>query len=95
VIAGLFDEILGVANISAGVGAMTGTLTITYRSPTPLKTDLTFFAKVEAVDGRKVRTTGTIHAGDRLCAEANGIFIIVDHSKFLAHTDAHGGSANA
>src|SRR5262249_52665574 len=33
VIAALFDELLGVANISAGVGAMTGTLTITYRSP--------------------------------------------------------------
>ena len=95
VIAALFDELLGVANITAGVGAMTGTLTITYRSPTPLQTDLTFFAKVQGVDGRKVRTTGTIHAGDRLCAEADGIFILVDHSKFLAHTEAHGGSADA
>ena len=93
VIAALFDELLGVANISAGVGAMTGTLTITYRSPTPMKTDLTFYAKVEGVDGRKVRTRGTIHAGDRLCAEADGIFIIVDHSRFLAHTETHGGSA--
>jgi acyl-coenzyme A thioesterase PaaI-like protein len=93
VIAALFDELLGVANISAGVGAMTGTLTITYRSPTPLKTDLAFYAKVEGVDGRKVRTMGTIHAGDRLCAEAHGIFILVDHSKFLAHAEAHGGSA--
>jgi acyl-coenzyme A thioesterase PaaI-like protein len=92
VIAALFDELLGVANISSGVGAMTGTLTITYRSPTPLKTDLTFFAQVQHVEGRKVRTTGTIHAGERLCAEADGIFILVDHSKFLAHTEAHGGS---
>ena len=39
VIASMFDELLGVANISAGVGAMTGTLTIKYRSPTPLQTD--------------------------------------------------------
>ena len=93
VIAALFDELLGVANISAGVGAMTGTLTITYRSPTPLKTDLTFFAQVQRIEGRKVRTTGTIHAGDRLCAEADGIFILVDHSKFLAHTHTHGGSS--
>ena len=94
VIAALFDELLGVANISAGVGAMTGTLTITYRSPTPMKTDLTFYAKVQGVDGRKVRTKGTIHAGERLCAEADGIFILVDHSRFLAHTDAHGGSGD-
>jgi acyl-coenzyme A thioesterase PaaI-like protein len=95
VIAALFDELLGVANISAGVGAMTGTLTIKYRSPTPLQTDLTFFAKVQGVDGRKVHTMGTIHAGDRLCAEADGIFILVDHSRFLAHTETHGGSGDA
>lgn len=90
-IASLFDEILGVANIAAGVGAMTGTLTIKYRSPTPLRTDLTFAARHLGVDGRKVRAEGTIHAGHRLCAEAEGIFILVDHSKFAEHTQSHGG----
>jgi acyl-coenzyme A thioesterase PaaI-like protein len=82
IIASLFDELLGVANITAGVGAMTGTLTIRYRSPTPLKTDLTFTARHTGIDGRKVRSEGTIHAGERLCAECEGIFIIVDHEKF-------------
>jgi len=95
VIAALFDELLGVANISAGVGAMTGTLTITYRSPTPLQSDLTFYAKVLGVEGRKVRTMGTIHAGDRLCAEADGIFILVDHSRFLTHTETRGGGRDS
>jgi acyl-coenzyme A thioesterase PaaI-like protein len=92
-IASLFDEILGVANIAAGVGAMTGTLTIKYRSPTPLMTELTFAARHLGVDGRKVRAVGTIHAGERLCAEAEGIFILVDQSKFVRHTQAHGSSA--
>jgi len=82
IIASLFDEILGVANITAEVGAMTGTLTIKYRSPTPLKTDLTLRSHVVSVEGRKVRTEGTIHAGDRLCAECEGIFIIVNHETF-------------
>jgi len=82
VIASLFDEILGIANITAEVGAMTGTLTIRYRSPTPLRTDLTFTARVVSVEGRKVRTEGTIHAGDRLCAECEGIFIIVDVTRW-------------
>ncbi len=36
VIAELFDELLGISNILAGPGAMTGTLTIRYRRPTPL-----------------------------------------------------------
>ena len=85
IIASLFDEILGVANITAGVGAMTGTLTIKYRSPTPLKTDLTLEARHIGVDGRKVRTVGTIHVGDRLCAECEGIFIIVDQERWQAN----------
>ncbi|MFM8304930.1 MAG: PaaI family thioesterase [Actinomycetota bacterium] len=82
IIASLFDEILGVANITAGVGAMTGTLTVVYRSPTPLKTDLVLAARMVGIEGRKVRAAGTIHAGDRLCAEAEGIFIMVDHDTF-------------
>jgi acyl-coenzyme A thioesterase PaaI-like protein len=80
VIASLFDEILGIANITAGLGAMTGTLTIRYRSPTPLKTDLTLTARNLGLDGRKVRAEGAIHAGDRLCAECEGVFIVVDQA---------------
>ena len=57
VIAALFDELLGVANITSGVGAMTGTLTIKYRSPTPLHTPLDFAARTTSIDGRKVFTT--------------------------------------
>jgi hypothetical protein len=90
IIAGLFDELLGVANIVAGVGAMTGTLTVVYRSPTPLYTELWLAAHRVGVDGRKVRTVGTLHAGDRLCAEAEGVFILVDHERFAAHTLANG-----
>jgi len=91
IIAGLFDELLGVANIVSGVGAMTGTLTIVYRSPTPLYTELTLAGHTVSIDGRKVRTVGTLHAGDRLCAEADGVFILVDHQRFVSHTFAHGG----
>lgn len=91
VVAGLFDEILGAANIVAGVGAMTGTLTIMYRSPTPLYTELVFEARNVSIEGRKVRARGTVHAGDRLCAEAEGIFILVPHERFVDHARAHGG----
>lgn len=82
IIASLFDEILGIANITAQLGAMTGTLTITYRSPTPLKTDLTFSARNVGVEGRKVMTNGTLHAGEVLCAECAGIFIVVDFERW-------------
>jgi len=92
IIAGLFDELLGVANIAGGVGAMTGTLTITYRSPTPLYTELTLAGHVAGIEGRKVRTEGTLHAGDRLCVEAHGIFILVEHERFARLARTHGAT---
>jgi len=93
IIAGLFDEVLGIANITAGVGAMTGTLSIVYRSPTPLYAELTMAGRTDRIEGRKVFTRGTLHAGERLCAEAEGVFISVDRERFVDHTAEHGGSA--
>jgi acyl-coenzyme A thioesterase PaaI-like protein len=90
IIAGLFDELLGIANITAGVGAMTGTLTVVYRRPTPLYTELTFRGETDRIEGRKVFTRGTLHAGDQLCAEAEGIFIHVVRERFEEHAHAHG-----
>ena len=90
IIAGLFDEVLGIANITAGVGAMTGTLTIIYRNPTPLYSELTFRGKTDRIEGRKVFTRGTLHVGDQLCAEAEGIFIHVVRERFEAQAHEHG-----
>ena len=92
IIAGLFDEVLGVANIAAGVGAMTGTLTVVYRSPTPLYTELRLEARTETTERRTVRAAGTLHAGDRLCAEAEGTFILVPHERFAAQAREHGAA---
>jgi acyl-coenzyme A thioesterase PaaI-like protein len=93
IIAGLFDEVLGVANILAGVGAMTGTLTIVYRSPTPLLTELRMEGMVTKIEGRKVFTRGTLHVGDRLCAEAEGIFVQVAFEQFRSNAAGERGGA--
>jgi acyl-coenzyme A thioesterase PaaI-like protein len=87
IIASLFDEILGVANIASGNAAMTGTLTIRYRAPTPLEAELTLSARTTARDGRKVYAAGEIRAGDLLCAEAEGIFVEVNPRRFLKPGD--------
>ena len=84
VIAMVFDEMLGAANILAGQPGMTGTLTIRYRKPTPLRTPLRLEARFVRRDGRKILTTGTIHHGDLLTAEAEGIFIELVPSRFLS-----------
>lgn len=82
VIALLFDEMLGAANILVGHPAMTGTLTIRYRKPTPLGVPLRLEAHYVGHEGRKVHTVGTIHAGDVLTAEAEGIFVELGPRRF-------------
>lgn len=80
-IAAAFDEVLGSAQSLGGRPGMTGTLTIRYRSPTPLQTPLRFEARVTSVDGRKIFTTGRCFADDVLTAEAEGIFISIDRER--------------
>jgi acyl-coenzyme A thioesterase PaaI-like protein len=84
VIAMVFDEMLGAANIVSGNPGMTGTLTIRYRKPTPLRTPLRLEARFEGRDGRKIRTTGAIYHGDALTAEAEGLFIELMPKRFMS-----------
>jgi acyl-coenzyme A thioesterase PaaI-like protein len=82
-VAAAFDEVLGFAQSLTGNPGMTGTLTIRYRSPTPLHAELSFEAWVDRTEGRKIFAAGTVHAGGRLTAEAEGIFISVDAQRFV------------
>lgn len=81
-VAAAWDEVLGMAQSLSGQAGFTGTLTIRYRTPTPLYEPLVFRGWVREVQGRKIFTEGTCHAGDRLTSEAEGIFITVDREKF-------------
>ena len=55
-----------------GRPGMTGTLTVRYRSPTPLHTELRFVAGGRRVDGRKIYTDGRAVQRRGVCAEAEG-----------------------
>jgi len=81
-VAAAFDEVLGSTQSLAGRPGMTGRLTVNYRSPTPLHTELTFAGRVVEVSGRKTFTEGTLHAGDRLCAESEALFIAIEVGTF-------------
>jgi acyl-coenzyme A thioesterase PaaI-like protein len=91
-IAELFDELLGLSNILAGVGAMTGTLSIRYRRPTPLLAPLEVAARHTGREGRKVFAWGGLYHDGELTAEAEGIFILVDFGKMvdIVSGNAHG-----
>jgi acyl-coenzyme A thioesterase PaaI-like protein len=81
-VAAAFDEVLGSTQSLSGQPGMTGRLTIHYRSPTPLQTELHFVGRLDRVEGRKIFTVGELRAGDVLCAEAEGLFISIDFRKF-------------
>jgi acyl-coenzyme A thioesterase PaaI-like protein len=74
-IAAAFDEVLGYVQSLSGSPGFTGTLTIKYRSPAPLHTELEFRCAFSRQEGRKIFADGQVFAGDRLCAEAEAIFL--------------------
>ena len=82
-VAASFDEVLGFVNSLTGNPGMTARLTVNYRNPTPLYTDLRFEAFIDRVEGRKTLTHCHLYAGDQLTAEAEGLFVSVDREKFL------------
>lgn len=81
-VAAAFDEVLGATQSLSGQPGMTGRLIVHYRSPTPLHAELRFTGVFDRVEGRKIFTTGTVHAGDRLCAEAEALFVTIDFNRF-------------
>jgi acyl-coenzyme A thioesterase PaaI-like protein len=83
IISSLFDQLLAIANIDNGLGAYTGTLTITYRAPCPLEVPLRFICRTERVEGRKVFATGELRTADLLVAEAEGVFILPSDARLV------------
>jgi len=78
VIALLFDDILGIALVANDYGAMTGTLTVRYQAPTPIRTELLWVGRLETVEERRVVASGELWAQGVRTATAEGVFIRVD-----------------
>jgi acyl-coenzyme A thioesterase PaaI-like protein len=80
-----FDEALGITNVASGHPGMTARLTIRYRKPTPLHTDLVLDAHIEKVEGRRVHTVGRLLDGDTVTAEAEGVFVNIGAERALEY----------
>jgi acyl-coenzyme A thioesterase PaaI-like protein len=84
IIALVFDELLGCTGVMNEAGGFTGTLTIRYSALTPLHRKVRLRSWIDRNEGRKTFICGTIHDGDTLCAEAEGVFIRPKTSVFEA-----------
>ena len=75
-IALLFDDVLGrTSDLAISERSRTVSLTIDYRSLTPLEKNLEVRARLVRHEGRKRWVSGWLWDGDRLCAEANALFV--------------------
>jgi len=75
-IAVAFDDLGGYASaVAIQAVSRTAYLNVQYRSITPLNTTLRVRAWADRIEGRKVFIKGTMHDGDRLCAEMDALFI--------------------
>ena len=84
-IAGFFDQILGYHNLELGLPAMTASLTVQYRRPTPLFTALRFEVRIRETQGRKIVVVGALRDGDEVVAEADGLFVLPSSFESFAH----------
>ncbi len=79
VIALVFDELLGSIGAILDVGGFTGTLRVVYRSLTPLGQPIRMRSHIDREEGVKIFIKGEMRVGEgadeRLCSEAEGIFI--------------------
>ncbi len=80
-LAAAFDQVLGYLNVSRKVGAMTATLNLQYRRPTPINKPLRMEARIERVEGKKRWVSGKMFSGDELTVEAEGLFIALEAGK--------------
>ncbi|OJY50130.1 MAG: thioesterase [Pseudonocardia sp. 73-21] len=72
----MFDEVLGrLAGSGDRSPSRTAYLHVDYRNVTPLDTDLDVEAWFVSEEGRKRLLRATLHHGDTLCAEIEGLFV--------------------
>ncbi len=71
----LLDHAMGQAVYVSGHSAMTVSLELRYRAPTPLGRPLTVSATVDRSEGRRVFVTGRVELAGRATVEASGVFL--------------------
>jgi acyl-coenzyme A thioesterase PaaI-like protein len=83
IVAAVFDDVLGYVLTVIDQPAFTGELTVRYLAPTPIHQPLTFDAKLDSRDGRKLYMSAEARMQDgRLAATATATFIAVDPATF-------------
>jgi hypothetical protein len=74
----VFDEVLGqLAGAGGRARSRTAFLHVNYRAITPIGPTLRIAGEVTRLEGRKIFITGTLHHGEVLVADAEGLFVVL------------------
>lgn len=85
----LFDEVMGrLANATGRPRARTAYLNTNYRALTPVGADLVLTAWIVSDIGRKLVLRAELRHGETLCADAEGLFIVLRPGQDLGLTRA-------
>ena len=76
-----FDQMFGHVQMRRGVPSMTGSLTVRYRRPTPIRRALRFEAWASRSSGRKHFVEARLLDGELLLADAEALFVEIDFSR--------------
>jgi acyl-coenzyme A thioesterase PaaI-like protein len=82
ILSAAFDQMFGYVGMLHEQRAITGSLTVKYRKPTPLGVDVRFEATIERVDGRKSFRRSRCFVGGEVTAESEGLFVMIDGDWF-------------
>jgi acyl-coenzyme A thioesterase PaaI-like protein len=81
-VAAVFDDLLGAVPSALHLPAVTASLTVQFRAPAILGSEVRLEAHLERRDGRKLTIHGTMHHDATLLAEASALFLVVDLDHF-------------
>jgi acyl-coenzyme A thioesterase PaaI-like protein len=90
-VAAIFDQFLGMAQLLGGQPGMTGYLHINYHNRTPLNTELKLEGRLIKIEGRKTIMRGEMFADDVMTSSCEGLFVQPrDGMKSLKNLEASG-----
>lgn len=75
IVAAIFDQFLGMAQIIGGQPGMTAYLNMSYHNRTPLNTELKLEGKLLRIEGRKTFMRGEMFADGTMTASCEGLFV--------------------
>lgn len=74
----MLDHTMGLLVAGTGRTAVTARLEVDFRRGAPVGSELELTARIESIEGRKVRVQGEIRFGGETCAHGRALFVVVD-----------------